>query len=165
MIHGDDQAPSHLLFWTSNFSGTEFLPLFLVQYLFKIANPKYATLHYALNLMRLSRGPKVAISAVVIIVVAVVSYSVFPYVASTNPKDLKPNQTAYIYGTVDARVSLGNFSAFSLNDSSGNLIVIWNGSLPAHGEKVLVHGTYREYSFLFTNLSAFEATSVTEWPF
>ena len=115
--------------------------------------------------MSLNKGSKVAISVVVIIVVALVAYSVFPYVASSNAKDLRNNQSAYVYGTVDSRVSLGNFSAFSLNYSSGNLVVIWNGSLPAHGERVLVHGTYKEYSILFTNLSAFEATSVIEWPF
>lgn len=114
--------------------------------------------------MALSKGAKVAIIAVVVVVVAVSAYSLFPYVATTHVKDLKSDQTTYIYGTVQNRVSLGNFSAFRLNDSSGSVIVVWNGTLPTDGSKVLVHGTYRESTILFTNVGVFEADSVINWP-
>lgn len=113
--------------------------------------------------MRLSRGAKIAIAAVVIVLVAVAAYSLFPYVATTHVKDLKSDQTTYIYGTVNNRLSFGNFSAFQLNDSTGSVIVLWNGSLPADGAHVLVHGTYRT-SLLFTSAGYFEADSVTNWP-
>lgn len=114
--------------------------------------------------MSLSKGAKIAIAVVVIVVVAAVVYSLVPYGVATPVKDLKSNQTAYIYGTVQGRVSIGNFSAFKLNDSSGSVIVVWNGSLPADGSKVLVHGTYRELTPLLSGLSYFEADSVLNWP-
>ncbi len=114
--------------------------------------------------MALSKGAKVAIATVVVVLIAVVAYSLIPYVATTQVKDLKNNQTTYIYGTVQSRVSLGNFSAFKLNDSSGSVIVLWNGTLPADGSRVLVHGTYRELSPLLPGISYFEADSVLNWP-
>jgi hypothetical protein len=113
----------------------------------------------------MKKGGKAVTAIVAVIVIAIAAYSLFPYVASTNAKDLKSGQTAYIYGTVEGRVSLGNFSAFSLNYSSGALTVIWNFTLPAHGEKVLVYGKYEQYSILFSNVSVFDAASVTDWPF
>lgn len=114
--------------------------------------------------MALSKGAKVAITAVVVVLIAVVAYSLIPYVATTHVNDLKNNQTTYIYGTVQERFSLGNFSGFKLNDSSGSVFVVWNGTLPAVGSKVMVHGTFREISSAFFGLGYFEATSVTVWP-
>ncbi len=114
--------------------------------------------------MALSKGAKVAIAAVVVVLIAVVAYSLIPYVATTQVKDLKNNQTTYIYGTVQSRFSVGNFSGFKLNDSSGSVFVVWNGTLPSDGSKVMVHGTFREISPALFGLSYFEATSVIPWP-
>ena len=107
---------------------------------------------------------KAAIIAVIVVVAAVSVYVLFPYVASTKVSTLAPGETAYIYGTVEKRDATGGYAAFELNDGSGNVWVVWNGTLPAVGQKVLVHGTYQQTSLVVFNLDDFKASSVTAWP-
>ncbi|MEM0158422.1 MAG: hypothetical protein QXV22_03905 [Thermoplasmataceae archaeon] len=112
----------------------------------------------------MSRGIKITITAIAVVAIAVIAYSVFPYASAAPIKNLKVGQPAYIYGTVQERLSIGNFSGFRLNDSSGSVFVEWNGTLPANGEKVLVHGTLEEISPNFLKLIYFKADSVIYWP-
>ena len=114
--------------------------------------------------MNLNKGTKTIIAAVIVVIAAVAAYSLFPYVVSTKITDLKTDQAAYIYGTVENRGAYGNISAFDLNDGSGTVLIVWNGTLPANGDKVLIHGTYKQSSFAFFNFSVFEANSVINWP-
>lgn len=114
--------------------------------------------------MSLSKGSKIAVTVVVVVIIAVLAYSLFPYAVSTKVNDLKTNQVTYIYGTVQNRAAFGNISAFELNDSTGKVVVIWNGTLPANGQKVLVHGTFKQSTYVFFKVEIFEATSVTYWP-
>ncbi len=114
--------------------------------------------------MALSKSTKVATAAVIVVIAAIAVYSLFPYVASTKVSNLQNDQTTYIYGTVVSRNAFGNTSVFGVNDTSGTVYVVWNGTLPANGEKVLVHGTYRGGQIFFLKYGIFEATSVTPWP-
>lgn len=114
--------------------------------------------------MALSKRTKVAVAAIVIVIAAVAVYSLFPYVVSTRISNLQNNQTAYIYGTVESRNAFGNTSIFALNDTSGTVYVLWNGTLPSDGEKVLVYGTYKGGEIFFFKFGLLEATSVTAWP-
>lgn len=107
---------------------------------------------------------KTAAVAVVIIAAAVAVYALFPYVVSTNVSNLGNGQNAYVYGTVEKRGAYGNVGAFELKGSSGSVWVVWNGTLPADGQKVLVHGTYQNTSLVVFNLKDFKATSVYDWP-
>ena len=108
---------------------------------------------------------KVAIVVIAVVVIAIASYALFPYVASTKITDLQNDQTAYVYGTVGSRVSIGNFNAFNITDGSGSIIVIWNGTLPSPGTKVLVHGNVHEYSILFSKYRVVDASTVYPWLF
>lgn len=114
--------------------------------------------------MALRKATRITIAVVAVVVVAVAAYSLFPYVATTRISNLSNDQSAYIYGSVQDRASIGNLSAFKLTDSSGSILVLWNGSLPAIGSKVLVHGTMKETGFLNINVSIFEAGTVINWP-
>lgn len=107
---------------------------------------------------------RIATLTVVVVLVAVVGYAFFPYAASTKVTDLTNDQTAYIYGMVKTRQAFGNESIFSVNDTSGTVYVLWNGTVPSIGENVLVHGTYREGSLFHLSFGIFVATSVTPWP-
>lgn len=102
--------------------------------------------------------------AIIVVLAAVLVYSLFPYVASTSVSSLKSGETTYIYGTVKSRVASGGPAAFELSDGSGNVWVLWNGTLPSDGQKVLVHGTYHTNNFLVFSQSDFQASSVTGWP-
>lgn len=113
--------------------------------------------------MTSSKGVKALTVGVVVILIAVVVYTAFPYVVSTKISNLSNDQTAYIYGTVQNREAFGNTSVFALNDTSGTVYVLWNGTLPANGEKVLVHGTYRGGNVFLFKFGVMEATSVTPW--
>lgn len=117
------------------------------------------------NSMAMGKGTRAAMIVVAVAVIAVVAYAAVPYVVTTKVANLKQDQVAYIYGTVEKRVAFGNVSAFDLNDSSGTILVVWNGTLPTDGEKVLIHGTYKQSSFLVLDYSLFEASSVTPWLF
>lgn len=114
---------------------------------------------------RRSRKTRNAAISVAIVVAAVAVYALFPYVASSNISSLKNDQQAYIYGTVEKREAYGNAGAFELNGSSGTVWVVWNGTMPADGQKVLVHGTIESSSLVIFSLKDFQATSVTPWPF
>ncbi len=114
--------------------------------------------------MALSKRTRVAAAAVIVVIAAVAVYSLFPYVASTKISNLQNDQTTYIYGTVVNREAFGNTSVFGVNDTSGTVYVLWNGTLPANGDKVLVHGTYRGGNIFFFKYGIFEASSVTPWP-
>ena len=103
----------------------------------------------------------VVLAATIVIVVAVVSYGVFPYAVSANIKDMKPDSTVYLYGNVSSRISLLTFSGFELNQGNNSVMIFWNGTLPAVGENVLVHGTVsREAGFVYV-----QASSVSQWYF
>lgn len=110
-------------------------------------------------------GRKVAIAIIAVVVIAVVAYSLFPYVVSTKISNLATNKDAYVYGTVGSRVSIGTFNAFNMTDGTGSVLVIWNGTLPSPGTKILVHGHVNEYTFLFAQYKVIEADSVYQWPF
>jgi cytochrome c-type biogenesis protein CcmE len=80
-----------------------------------------------------------------VIVIVVAAYAFFPYVAATRIADLNTGSTAYVYGVVKGRTSLGGINVFSVSDSTGSIYVSWNGSLPAVGSHVLVHGTVKSF--------------------
>lgn len=113
---------------------------------------------------RRSRKTRNAAIALAVVVAAVAVYALFPYVASANISSLKNDQQAYIYGTVEKREASGNVGAFELKGSSGSVWVVWNGTMPADGQKVLVHGTFESSSLLVFSVKDFQATSVTQWP-
>lgn len=115
------------------------------------------------------RGRSRAVLAVIIIVIAAVAvYSLLPYVVSTKVSNLHNNQDTYVYGTVEKHYAAGSgnrsVGAFELNDGSGNVWVVWNGTMPSDGQKVLVHGTYHNSSLVVFNLSDMKATNVMDWP-
>ena len=105
----------------------------------------------------------VVLAVTVVIVVAVVSYGVFPYAVSANIKDLKPDSTVYLYGNVSSRISLLTFSGFELNQGNKSVMVFWNGTLPAVGENVLVHGTVSQKNIF--GVEYVQASSVSQWYF
>lgn len=112
--------------------------------------------------MSASRKTKVA-TAIIVVIAAVSVYAILPYALSTNVSNLQNGQSAYVYGTVQGRTAFGATSVFDLNSTSGTIYVIWNGTLPSVGEKVLVHGTYKGGDFFSVNVGVLEATSVTQW--
>lgn len=112
-----------------------------------------------------SRKARNAAIVISIAVAAVAVYALFPYVASSNISSLSNDQHAYIYGTVEKRQASGNVGAFELKGSSGTVWVVWNGTMPTDGQKVLVHGTFESNSLVVFSLKDFQATSVTPWPF
>lgn len=98
-----------------------------------------------------------------VIVVALVAYSVFPVLVSSNISSLKVGNDSYIYATVESRTSFFGLSGFTVNQSSNSIFVVWNGTLPAVGEKVLVNGQVegiQSLSAIYIN-----AHSVYDWPF
>lgn len=102
--------------------------------------------------------------AIIIVLAAVLVYTLLPYVVSTKVSNLHNNENTYVYGTVENRKASGNTGAFEINDGSGNLWVVWNGTLPTDGQKVLVHGTYQKSTLLVFTFADFKAASVTDWP-
>ncbi|WP_393970708.1 hypothetical protein OXIME_000939 [Oxyplasma meridianum] len=100
-----------------------------------------------------------------VIAVAVVAYAVFPILASTNLSSLKVGDNSYVYASVESRTSILGLSGFTLNQSSTHVFVIWNGTLPAVGEKVLVHGEVKGLELSNVSIIYISATSVYYWPF
>jgi|YelNatPaOPRAMG01_1025707.scaffolds.fasta_scaffold59379_3 exonuclease VII large subunit len=100
-----------------------------------------------------------------VLVVAVVAYAVFPILASTNVSSLKVGEDSYVYATVQSRTSFLGFSGFTVNQSSSQVFVLWNGTLPAVGEKVLVHGEVKGVQSSGFSAIYISATSVYDWPF
>ncbi len=105
----------------------------------------------------------VVLAVTAVIVIAVVAYGVFPYAVSANIKDLKPDSTVYLYGNVSGRISLLSFSGFELHQGNNSVLVIWNGTLPAVGENVLVHGTVGQKNLF--GVTFVRASSVSQWYF
>ena len=105
----------------------------------------------------------VVLAVTIVIVVAVVSYGVFPYAVSANIKDLKPDSTVYLYGNVSSRIAVGNFGFFYLNQENNSVKVFWNGTMPAVGENVLVHGTVSQKNIF--GVQYVQASSVSQWYF
>ena len=104
----------------------------------------------------------VVLAVTVVIVIAVVAYGVFPYAVSANINDLKPDSTVYLYGNVSSRISVLAFSDFDLHQGNKTVLVLWNGTLPAVGENVLVHGTVGQRNLFVTYV---QASSVYQWYF
>ena len=71
--------------------------------------------------MALSGRSKIAIATILVVVVAMTAYTLFPYAVSTKIIDLKNSQLVYVYGTVEIRNALGNNSIFAVNDTSGTV--------------------------------------------
>ncbi|MHB1470153.1 MAG: hypothetical protein ACYCSA_00625 [Thermoplasmataceae archaeon] len=107
---------------------------------------------------------KSIVAVAVVIIVALVAYAVFPIVVSTSISSLKVGDDSYVYATVESRTSFLGFSGFTMNQSSSSIFVMWNGTLPAIGEKVLVNGEVK--GFQSSGLSAIyiSANSVYNWP-
>ncbi len=112
--------------------------------------------------MAFSRKAKVT-AVFIVIIAAVAVYALLPYAVSSDVSTLQNNQTAYVYGTVQGRYALGQTSVFGLNTTSGMVYVIWNGTTPSIGEKVLVHGIYKGGDLFSVNIGVIEATSVFPW--
>lgn len=112
--------------------------------------------------MAFSRKAKVA-TVIAVAIAAVAVYALLPYAVSSNVSTLQNNQTAYVYGTVQGRYALGQTSVFGLNTTSGMVYVIWNGTTPSIGAKVLVHGTYKGGDLFSVNIGVIEATNVIPW--
>lgn len=108
-------------------------------------------------------GKKVAIAAIVIVAALVALYGITPYAITTKISNIKPNTTVYIYGTVEKRLAFGQFSGFNMSDGTGSVYVIWNGTLPASGERVIVHGEVK--SLFLSNNEFVQASSVNQWYF
>ena len=108
---------------------------------------------------------KTIVAVALVIVVAVVAYAVFPIFASTNVSSLKVGEDSYVYATVQSRTSFLGFSGFTVNQSSSNVFVLWNGTLPAVGEKVLVHGEVEGVQSSGISVIYIAASSVYDWPF
>jgi len=102
---------------------------------------------------------RTVVVVIAVIVMVVAAYAFLPYMLRTNIADLNTGSTAYVYGVVKARTSLAGISVFTVSDSTGSIFVSWNGSLPAVGSHVLVHGTVK--SLLGTKYLV--ADSVTAW--
>jgi len=100
-----------------------------------------------------------------VIVVALVAYSVFPVLVSTDISSLKVGNDSYVYATVESRTSLFGFSGFTVNQSSNSIFVVWNGTLPAVGEKVLVNGEVEGIQSSGISAIYISAHSVYDWPF
>lgn len=102
------------------------------------------------------------LAALVLVLVAVAAYALFPYAVSSSISSLKPGSTVYVYGRVTSqRLALANLSVFQLSSGSDTIYVEWNGGLPATGTMVLVHGRVGE----FFGVKYIEADSVIVWPF
>lgn len=88
---------------------------------------------------------KLLVGVLVALVLLLALYS-FPNFVSSKVTDLNVGSRVFLYGTVTDRVSLGGLiSGFVLHENSGSVFVAYNGTLPALGEHVLVHGTVKQY--------------------
>jgi hypothetical protein len=80
-----------------------------------------------------------------LVAVVVLGYASFPYAVSTKIDALRPGATVYVYGQVSSqRFALANISVFRVSDATGSVYVAWNGSLPAAGDRVLIHGVVED---------------------
>ena len=100
-------------------------------------------------------GKKVAIAAIVIVVALVALYGITPYAITTKISNLKPNTVVYIYGTVEKRLAFGQFSGFNMSDGTGSVFVIWNGTLPAPGDHVLLPNLVMQKQYKYLTLKRF----------
>ncbi len=99
---------------------------------------------------------KIIASVIIVIIAALLIYSLIPPVANTAPANMHSGKTYYIYGNVTGTVSINGKSLISVDDDGSNIAVSYNGSTPAVGTHVLVHGKYVDGLYI-------QANSVTPW--
>ena len=107
----------------------------------------------------MKKSQKKLVAVLVIIVLALIAYGIIPAAIATSPGSMHNGDTYYIYGTVAHRLTYDNSSVLQVNDSGHCFYVFYNGSAPAVGTHVLVHGKYNN-DFIF---SAIKANSVYSW--
>lgn len=111
-------------------------------------------------------GRRLALAVVTVLVAAIVVYGVFPYAATTSIGNLKAGTTVYLYGNVSSRFAVGGVSLFYLTQGNESVAVAWNGTLPATGSHVLVHGKVESSARVFgLGFQYILAYSVTQWYF
>jgi len=99
---------------------------------------------------------------ILVLVVAIVGYAVYPYIVSTKIDQLHDGATVYVYGKVtSSRFAFANISLFQVSDNTGSVYVAWDGALPATGAQVLIH--WEVESIL--GATYIKADSVTVWYF
>ncbi len=99
---------------------------------------------------------KIIASVVIVIIASLLIYSLIPPVVNTAPANMHSGKTYYIYGNIIGIISFNGKSLISVNDSGSNVAVAYNGSTPAVGTHVLVHGKYVDGLYI-------QANSVTPW--
>ena len=107
----------------------------------------------------MKKNGKKILAVLLIIVLALIAYGIIPAVITTSPSSMHSGDTYYIYGTVNSRMTVDNSSIIEIDDSGHYFYVFYNGSAPAIGSHVLVHGEYS--NILFTN--TINATSIYPW--
>jgi cytochrome c-type biogenesis protein CcmE len=99
---------------------------------------------------------------ILVLVVAIVGYAVYPYIVSTKIDQLHDGATVYVYGKVtSSRFAFANISLFQVSDNTGSVYVAWDGALPATGAQVLIHGEVES----ILGATYIKADSVTVWYF
>ncbi len=93
----------------------------------------------------MKKAERKLITVLIIIILAVIAYGIVPVALATSPGSMHSGNTYYIYGTVTNRIEIDNTSAFEVDDSGHNFGVFYNGSAPAVGSHVLVHGKYSDF--------------------
>lgn len=106
----------------------------------------------------MKKNEKKILAVLLIIVLALIAYGIIPVVMASNPDSMHGGNSYYIYGTVTSRLEIDNTTTFEVNDSGHYFYVFYNGSAPAVGSHVLVHG---EYSNII--IDTISATSVYPW--
>ncbi len=112
-------------------------------------------------------GNTLKIIVVIIILIAVIlTYSEFPSIVSSNPKDMKNGQSYYLYGKIVSLIASSNRSIFFINDSGYEIKVIYDGNTPGVGSQVLVYGNFVNKTILGISFEKYvNAKSVTQWYF
>ena len=107
----------------------------------------------------MKKKEKKLVAVLIIIVAALLAYGIIPAAIVTSPGSMHNGDTYYIYGSVAHRFTYDNLSVLEVNDSGHCFYVFYNGSAPAIGTHVLVHGKYSN-DVIF---SAIKASSVYSW--
>lgn len=108
-------------------------------------------------------GLKVVAAIVVVVIVGFAIYEVYPSFVSTKISDLKSGTTADVYGKVMGRLTFGSFGAFTLAQGNESVTVVWNGTMPAVGDNVLVRGTVNSPVSFVPTTDYIDASSVVVW--